>query len=334
MQSETASPAIENDQHAAQSQQSEELIDTTTLYLYRRGAFGKKHFYTPPASEEVKYFIRNPVPQKHNDTWKPVLHRGDNPKYIDTSLPVARARRTAMWTSFRIELGDGVHEVLENARRVKEKKSHERKKKWRKAFRMGDGKSGKALEEEQPVRGFVMALTMRRMGFLSRRLEFDWAGRTYIWTGTRVFLPSWSQRMKGVSHGYKLMDSQGDLIATFDKNRWVSYTPSQKPGTAFNKNMSHVGTLAIFPGATRTSTLDIRRHNSAGMQSKVDALDHKLSGNKGNGDENVNLEGEHSGDLTEEVVVFTAWMVVEGEHRLRYKIFDFLEEIAENVGGG
>lgn len=43
----------------------------------------------------------------------------------------------------------------------------------------------------------------------------------------------------------------------------------------------------------------------------------------------LNPKGPHSGNLTEEIIVFTCWIAVEGEHRLRYKIFDLLEEIAE-----
>lgn len=130
-----------------------------------------------------------------------------------------------------------------------------------------------------------------------------------------------------------MVDARGRLVATFNKNRWVTYTPSEKPGGTHNKAKSLVGTLSIFPAAERTNTLDIKRYNSAGIQSRVDNLDHRLSGSKGKGTENVNLEGVHVGNLTEEVIVLTAWMQVEAEHRLRYKILDVLQEIGENAGG-
>ena len=45
----------------------------------------------------------------------------------------------------------------------------------------------------------------------------------------------------------------------------------------------------------------------------------------------LNLQGLHSGDLTEEAVAFTCWIAVEAEHRLRYKVFDLLEEVAESL---
>lgn len=47
------------------------------------------------------------------------------------------------------------------------------------------------------------------------------------------------------------------------------------------------------------------------------------------GKQTLNEGGEHVGDVIEEAVVLTAWIVLEGEHRLRYKVLDVLEEIAE-----
>lgn len=176
---------------------------STVFNLYRR-CWGTKQFFSDPSSDIATYFIKNPVPHKHSDTWKPVMHRGDNPKYVETSLPVARARRTAMWSSFRIELGDGVHEVLENKRRAQQRKWYGRKQKMRKFFCMRSKPPKKPLEDEQPVKGFVMAVTMRRKQFLNRTLTFEWAGQEYRWTGTRMFLPNWSKGMKGVSHAYKV----------------------------------------------------------------------------------------------------------------------------------
>jgi hypothetical protein len=43
----------------------------------------------------------------------------------------------------------------------------------------------------------------------------------------------------------------------------------------------------------------------------------------------LNLQGLHSGEITEEAIAFTCWIATEAEHRLRYKILDLIEEIAE-----
>ena len=48
---------------------------------------------------------------------------------------------------------------------------------------------------------------------------------------------------------------------------------------------------------------------------------------------NLNLDGQHSGDLLEEAMVFTCWIALESEHRLRYKILDVLQQIGEILGG-
>ena len=50
-------------------------------------------------------------------------------------------------------------------------------------------------------------------------------------------------------------------------------------------------------------------------------------------DKILNLEGSHSGSLLEEAIIFTCWMAIESEHRMRWKIIDLLEEIGEAVGG-
>jgi hypothetical protein len=43
----------------------------------------------------------------------------------------------------------------------------------------------------------------------------------------------------------------------------------------------------------------------------------------------LNLQGSHSGGITEESIAFTCWIAVEAERRLRYKIFDLIKEITE-----
>ena len=180
----------------------------TKMHLYRRCGPGRKHFYVPADLDgpdaQASYFIHNPVPHKHARRWKPVLYRGDNPKYFEGARVIGRASRSALWSSFGIELGDGVDDVRENERRVSERKWHKRKQKMRKAFCMGEKPPKKPLEDEKEVEGFVMALTMRRRAFLNRTLRFDWAGEEYRWSGTRSFLPSWSSGLKGVSHDIKV----------------------------------------------------------------------------------------------------------------------------------
>ncbi|KAH6973091.1 hypothetical protein BKA56DRAFT_635041 [Ilyonectria sp. MPI-CAGE-AT-0026] len=277
-----------------------------SLQLYRRIAFGRKHLFTPSSSEEAQYFLQNPVPHKHANTWKPVFYRGDNPKYTPTSKAIARIRRTGMWNSFQIELGDGIEEVLENKRRVKERKSYERKQRTRKRFRMKEKPPKKELEDEKDVNGFVMVLSVRRVGFLKRTLKWELGGKEYRWKGTRTFLPSGVRRWKGISHDLKR------ILATVEKDRWAFVRPSERTGVPPNKKKSLVGTLRIYPAAYTEAA------------SETDQL-------KQGSDTTINLNagGSHSGNITEEAIVLTCWIAVEAEHRLRHKIFDLLEEIAE-----
>ena len=175
------------------------------LQIFRRIGFGKKHLFAPPDSHAGEYFVINPIPHKHARNWTPVFYRGDNPKYDDNSRKVARAWRTPTWNAFRIELGDGVHEVLENRRRVRERKWYEFKQKFRKFFRMKATPPKKPLEEVQPVEGFVMVLELRRDGFLKRSLKWKLGDQEFKWTGTRRFLPKWSSRWKAISHDMKVI---------------------------------------------------------------------------------------------------------------------------------
>lgn len=73
-------------------------------------------------------------------------------------------------------------------------------------------------------------------------------------------------------------------------------------------------------------------HQLTSMMAQVDAAATKPSDIKDEKD--LNPGGVHSGNLTEEAVVFTCWMAVEAEHRLRYKIPDFIEEVGEEFEGG
>ncbi|KAJ3537271.1 hypothetical protein NM208_g6381 [Fusarium decemcellulare] len=258
-----------------------------TLQLYRRLAFGRKHLFATSGSDPAEYFVVNPVPQKHAAQWRPIFYRGDNPKYTPSSKAVARARRTSMWNSFRIEFGDGVHEIMENKRRKKERNSYKTKQRFRKWFCMSPTPPKKELEEHQEVKGLVMPVKMKRSRFLTRTLKWELAGREYRWTGTREFRSGWTKAWKGVSHDFKLIDSDGTVIATFEKDRWASYR--------------------------RANAVEVSQNSKNKETSKL------------------NLTGPHSGNLTEESIVFTCWMAVEAEHRLRYKILDLLEEIDASV---
>ncbi|KAM5350574.1 hypothetical protein ACJ41O_007079 [Fusarium nematophilum] len=235
------------------------------------------------SSEPAQYFVVNPIPQKRASMWKPIFYRGDNPKYTPSSTPIARAWRKSMWNSFRIELGDGVGEVLENKRRMKERKSYERKQKFRKWFGMKPTPPKQELEELQ-----------------------------------------------------ELVDSDKNLIATFEKDRWASYKRSENSGEPPNKKKALLGELRIysFPKAdlTNLQVNALQTPPRPQTHGPDDDIQTKAHGNNKK-TANLNLAGPHSGNLMEESIVFTCWIAVEAEHRLRYKILDLLEEIAESFGG-
>lgn len=50
-------------------------------------------------------------------------------------------------------------------------------------------------------------------------------------------------------------------------------------------------------------------------------------------EQDLNAHGFHAGNLTEDTIALTCWIVVETEHRLRYKLLDLLEEIGESAEG-
>jgi hypothetical protein len=59
-------------------------------------------------------------------------------------------------------------------------------------------------------------------------------------------------------------------------------------------------------------------------------IDDAFSGMPKIDEQDLNLHGTHAGNLTVDAIALTCWIVVEAEHRLRYKVLDLLEEIAEN----
>ncbi|KAH7136758.1 hypothetical protein B0J13DRAFT_479401, partial [Dactylonectria estremocensis] len=303
-----------------------------SLRLYRRIIFGRKYLFSPSDSEEAEYFVENPVPHKHANTWKPVFYRGDNPKYT-ASKAIARIRRTGFWYSFRVELGDGVGEVLENKRRVKERKSYERKQRNRKRFRMKEKPPKKELENEEDVTGLVMNLSMRRAGFFKRTLKWEAGGQEYQWSGTRAFLPSPIRRLKGISHDMKLVDSNKCVLATVEKDRWAFIRPSERPGVPPNKKKKFVGTLQIYPAAYLSESVggaQVKQGSGTTITTSLDDPHCWDMGEKSDESKNLNVGGSHAGNLTEESIVLTCWIAMEGEHRIRHKIIDLIEEIAEN----
>jgi hypothetical protein len=136
------------------------------------------------------------------------------------------------------------------------------------------------------------------------------------------------------------------LIATFKKDRWASYKRSEKTGHRNNKKRSYLGTLQIYPEAYSVQSITTRPTTNEVAAVEANPIIMDLA--SGQLDEkqrkktrrklpinmrNVKMDGAHSGHLTEEAIAYTCWMAVEAEHRIRYKIFDLLEEIGESLGG-
>jgi hypothetical protein len=176
----------------------------TSLQLYRRLFQGRKHLFAPSDTSSAHYFIENPVPHKHHGSWKPIFYRGDNPKYSPTTTVIGHARRTAMWSSFRLWLGDGVREVLENQKRAKTKKKAARKAKCRKIFGLKPKPPKEPLEEEQQVLGKVVLVEMRKKGLFTRTFEWEVDGVQYRWSGTRMFATGRMKGVKGWTHDLKV----------------------------------------------------------------------------------------------------------------------------------
>ncbi|RDW93649.1 uncharacterized protein DSM5745_00971 [Aspergillus mulundensis] len=305
---------------------------TLTLQLYRRCFKGRKQLFSESDTADARYFVTNPVPHKHGDTWKPVFYRGDNPKYTPTTNAIGRARRSAMWGTFRVWVGDGVQEVLDNERLRDQRRKAEKKNKWRRRF----GKEEKPVEidEEKIVQGKVVMIRMQRMGFFSRSVEWELDGVRYRWLGTRMFATGFMRRVKGWSHSMKLVRlSDHALIATFEK-RPLGSRKTVRTGGPPNKSKTLLGQLRLysFPDEPPKHPTDVHKNHSPSFMTRVDAASTKPSDVKDERD--LNSHGLHLGNLTEDAIAFTCWIVVEAEHRLRCKIPDFLEEAAENMEGG
>ncbi|CBF74971.1 predicted protein [Aspergillus nidulans FGSC A4] len=303
-----------------------------TLQLYRRCFKGRKQLFAESDTAAASYFVTNPVPHKHSSNWKPIFYRGDNPKYTPTATAIGRARRSAMWGTFRVWIGDGVQEVLDNERRRREKRKAERKNRWRKRF--GRGVKPVDVEEEKEVQGKVVMFRMQRKGLFTRSVEWELEGVRYRWSGTRMFATGFMKGVKGWSHSMKLIRmSDHALIASFEKHILGSRR-SIKTGGPPNKSKMLLGKLSLynFPDEADKQGTKTGHDRLTNLVAQVDAVNSKRSDLKD--EEHLNPDGIHSGSLTEDAIAFTCWIAVEAEHRLRYKIPDFLEEVAENVEGG
>ncbi|KAL4993514.1 hypothetical protein BDV10DRAFT_178976 [Aspergillus recurvatus] len=303
-----------------------------SLRLYRRCFKGRKQLFAESNTAAASYFVTNPVPHKHSHNWKPVFYRGDNPKYTPAATAIGRARRSAMWGNFRVWLGDGVQEVLDNERLRRERRKAERKNKWRKRFRKAEIPA--EVDEEKEVRGKLVMLRMQRTGLFTRSIEWELDGVRYRWSGTRMFAIGFMKGVKGWSHSMKLIRmSDHALIATFEKGILGS-RKSIKTGGPPNKSKTLLGILRIYntPDDTAKQPLNTANSQLTRLIAQVDAAKTKPSYIKD--EEHLNPDGVHSGNLTEDAIAFTCWIAVEAEHRLRYKIPDFLEEVAENMEGG
>lgn len=132
---------------------------------------------------------------------------------------------------------------------------------------------------------------------------------------------------------FQLVDSNNNVIATLEKGRWASYKSSIKSDGPPNKSKTLLGTLSIFPstsGPIRSTDLYPPALQPASGETGNSGEKVK---SKNKFDKDLNLSGSHSGDLMEEALVLTCWIALEGEHRLRYKILDLIEEIGESFGG-
>ncbi|KAL4881180.1 hypothetical protein BJY04DRAFT_218358 [Aspergillus karnatakaensis] len=300
-----------------------------SLRVYRRCFKGSKQLFAESDTAAASYYVINRIPHKHSAQWKPLFYRGDNPKYTPTSTVVGRARRTAMWGTFRVWLGDGMQELRDNEELRRKKRVAAWKNKWRRRF----GKDEKPVEvvEEKPLEGKVMMFRMQRTGFLRRSVEFELEGVRYRWSGTRMFSTGYMKGVKGWSHCMKLIRvSDHALIATFEKGL-LKNPRAIKTGQPPNKCKKPLGNLTLYHPPDFTFKNEIPQHDKVTrFMAQVDAHNTKPSDIKDD-EKDLNPNGTHSGNILEEAIVFTCWTVVEAEHRLRYKIPEFFQEIAENL---
>lgn len=129
--------------------------------------------------------------------------------------------------------------------------------------------------------------------------------------------------------------SDNAVIATFEKGRWASYSKSIRSGGPPNKKKQLIGKLQVnSPSATTSGiAMPLNGPNESALWKVTGRIDDAISGGPKTDYRDLNIHGSHTGDLTVDAIALTCWIVVETEHRLRYKVLDILEEIGESAGG-
>lgn len=125
------------------------------------------------------------------------------------------------------------------------------------------------------------------------------------------------------------------LIATFEKRRSARYHRSIKTGQPPNKKKSFIGALCIYEEAYAMQIADDHGASGSSVAAFTARVDARASNprSRAKDEKDLDPDGPHVGNLTEDMIALSCWVVEEAEHRLRYKIFDLLEEIGENAEG-
>jgi hypothetical protein len=96
-----------------------------------------------------------------------------------------------------------------------------------------------------------------------------------------------------------------------------------------------IGKLQVNSPSAATSNIatPLSGTDYSALSTITGRIDDAITGTQKMDEQDLNLDGTHDGNLTVDAIALTCWIVVEAEHRLRYKILDFLEEIGESAGG-
>lgn len=182
------------------------------LNLYTRCVERKQLFVpnsgTADSAPGAAFFILNPVPRKSAHVWLPHFYAGDNPKYDETSAVIGRVRRNGLWSSFNIELGEGVAQEVENKNVRKRIKTRKRVAWIRRKLHMKEKIYENGPGEEKEVTGRVIKMKLQRGGWGKskggwRVLRFELEGVEYYWRGTRERAKGLG-KTKGLGHGLKV----------------------------------------------------------------------------------------------------------------------------------